>query len=112
MARCAVSSSRQGGSEERDQGYPGTLYARATYTLTDDNALTIDYSAITDAPTPVNLTQHAYFNLAGHDAGTVLDHEVMIRASRFTAVDATLIPTGEIRDVRGSPFDFTIPCIS
>jgi aldose 1-epimerase len=94
-------------SEERDQGYPGTLYARATYTLTDDNALTIDYSAITDAPTPVNLTQHAYFNLAGHDAGTVLDHEVMIRASRFTAVDATLIPTGEIRDVRGSPFDFT-----
>jgi len=94
-------------SEERDQGYPGTLYARATYTLTDDNALTIDYSAIADAPTPVNLTQHAYFNLAGHDAGTVLDHELMIRASRFTPVDATLIPTGEIRDVRGSPFDFT-----
>jgi aldose 1-epimerase len=92
-----------------DQGYPGTLYARVTYTLTDDNALTVDYSAITDAPTVVNLTQHTYFNLAGHDAGDILDHEVMIAASRFTPVDAALIPTGEMRDVRGSAFDFTTP---
>jgi aldose 1-epimerase len=92
-----------------DQGYPGTLYARATYTLTDDNALTVDYSAITDEPTPINLTQHAYFNLAGHDAGSIADHELMIPASRFTPVDRHLIPTGEIRDVRGSPFDFTTP---
>jgi aldose 1-epimerase len=90
-----------------DEGYPGTLYVRATYTLTDDNSLTIDYSAITDAPTIVNLTQHLYFNLAGHDAGDILDHELMIPASRYTPVDGTLIPTGEVRDVAGSPFDFT-----
>lgn len=94
-------------SPRDDQEYPGTLYARVTYTLTDENALTIDYSAITDAPTIVNLTQHLYFNLAGHDAGDILDHELMIVASQYTPVDATLIPTGEIRDVRGSPFDFT-----
>jgi aldose 1-epimerase len=92
-----------------DQGYPGTLHARVTYTLSDDNALSIDYSAITDAPTIVNLTQHMYFNLAGHDAGDILDHELMIAASRYTPMDAMLIPTGEIRDVRGSPFDFTTP---
>ena len=92
-----------------DQGYPGTLYARVTYTLTDDNALALDYSAITDSPTIVNLTQHLYFNLAGHDAGDILDHEMMIAASRYTPVDAALIPTGELRDVRGSPFDFTTP---
>lgn len=96
-------------SRAGDQGYPGTLYARATYTLTDDNALTVEYSAITDEPTLVNLTQHAYFNLAGHDAGSIGDHELMIAASRFTPVDSDLIPTGEIRDVRGSPFDFMTP---
>jgi aldose 1-epimerase len=92
-----------------DQGYPGTLYARATYTLADDNALTVEYSAITDEPTPINLTQHVYFNLAGQDAGSILDHELMIAASRFTPVDARLIPTGELRDVHGTPFDFTTP---
>lgn len=92
-----------------DQGYPGTLFARATYTLTDDNALTVEYSAITDEPTVINLTQHAYFNLAGQDAGSIVDHELMIAASRFTPVHRDLIPTGEIRDVRGSPFDFTTP---
>jgi aldose 1-epimerase len=92
-----------------DQGYPGTLHARVTYTLTDDNALTIDYSAITDRPTVVNLTQHLYFNLAGHDAGDILDHELTLVASRYTPVDATLIPTGELREVRSSPFDFTAP---
>jgi aldose 1-epimerase len=92
-----------------DQGYPGTLYARVTYTLTDDSALTIAYSAITDEPTVVNLTQHLYFNLAGHDAGDILDHEVTLAASRYTPVDTTLIPTGEIRSVQSSPFDFTAP---
>lgn len=92
-----------------DQGYPGTVNARVTYTLTDDNALSVDYSAIADAPTPINLTQHAYFNLAGHDAGDVLEHELMIAASRFTPVNSSVIPTGELRDVRGSPFDFTSP---
>lgn len=90
-----------------DQGYPGTLYARVTYTLGEDNTLTFDYSAITDAPTPVNLTQHSYVNLAGHDAGTILDHELIIDAPQFTPVDTTLIPTGELRDVAGTPFDFT-----
>jgi aldose 1-epimerase len=80
-----------------------------TYTFGDDDALVVDYHAESDRDTPVNLTQHAYFNLAGHGAGDVLGHELTIAAPRFTPVDATLIPTGELRDVRGTPFDFTAP---
>jgi len=92
-----------------DEGYPGTLDTRATYTLTDAGELIIDYHAVTDAPTPVNLTHHGYFNLAGHDAGDVLDHVLTIDAERFTPVDAALIPTGELRPVEGTPFDFREP---
>ncbi|HEX6048116.1 MAG TPA: aldose epimerase family protein [Gemmatimonadaceae bacterium] len=90
-----------------DEGYPGTLTVTVTYTLNGDNELAVDYQATTDEPTPVNLTQHSYFNLGGHDAGDILGHELTLGASRFTPVDANLIPTGELRDVRGTPFDFT-----
>src|SRR5690606_16388380 len=89
-----------------DQGYPGTLQARVTYTLTDTNELIFDYHATTDAATPVNLTQHTYFNLAGDGSGSILNHEMMLNASRFTPVDSSLIPTGELRSVEGTPFDF------
>ncbi|MBW3553743.1 MAG: galactose mutarotase [Gemmatimonadetes bacterium] len=96
-------------SPSAEEGYPGTLEATVTYTLTDDNELIFDYHAVTDQPTPVNLTQHSYFNLAGHGAGDILDHVVTIDAERFTPVDSTLIPTGELRPVEGTPFDFTEP---
>jgi aldose 1-epimerase len=92
-----------------DEGYPGTLTARVTYALTPAGALRIDFFATTDAPTPVNLTQHSYFNLAGTGVGDILDHELEVAASRFTPVDAQLIPTGELRPVQGTPFDFTTP---
>ena len=96
-------------SDAGDQGFPGTLHARVTYTVTDDNELVVDYSAIADAATPVNLTQHVYFNLAGHDAGDVLDHELTLNASHFMPVDAALLPDGPMRSVHGTPFDFTAP---
>ena len=96
-------------SDAGDQGFPGTLDARVTYALTDDNELIVDYCATTDAPTPVNLTQHAYFNLAGHDAGDVLDHELTLNASHFMPVGAALLPAGPMRSVSGTPFDFTAP---
>ena len=92
-----------------DEGYPGTLNVSVMMTLGADNSLTFDYAAITDEPTPVNLTQHSYFNLAGHAAGDVRGHELMIAASRYTPVDPTLIPTGELRDVAGTAFDFRSP---
>ncbi|GIV60379.1 MAG: aldose 1-epimerase [Rhodothermaceae bacterium] len=94
-------------SPHGDQGYPGTLQVRVTYTLTDDNALCLDYFAETDAPTPVSLTQHLYFNLAGR--GSILEHELQLLADHFTPTDATQIPTGAIRPVSGTPFDFTVP---
>lgn len=91
-----------------DQGYPGTLTATTTYSLDDHGALTIDYSATTDAPTIVNLTNHALFNLAGEGApGGVLTHRLTVPAHRFTPVNNALIPTGELRSVTGSPFDLT-----
>jgi len=92
-----------------DEGYPGTMSASVIITLTPDNALIFDYAAVADEPTPVNLTHHGYFNLGGHDSGDVRAHELTIAASRFTPVDAGLIPTGELRDVSGTPFDFREP---
>ena len=92
-----------------EEGYPGTLQARVTYTLNDNDELIFDYYATTDEATPVNLTQHSYFNLAGVGESNILDHQVMINADEFTPVDSTLIPTGEVRGVEGTPFDFTEP---
>ena len=96
-------------SPDGEMGYPGTLQATVTYTLTDDDELIFDYHATTDKATPVNLTQHSYFNLSGAGNGDILGEEMMINASSFTPVDATLIPTGEIRSVEGTPFDFRTP---
>lgn len=96
-------------SLDGDSGYPGTLVTRVTYTLDDDGTFRVDYSAVTDAPTVVNLTQHTYFNLGGHDRGSVLDHELTVHATYFLPVDRTSIPTGALRGVIGTPFDFTKP---
>lgn len=93
-------------SPDGDEGFPGELSVRVTYTLTDKNELVIDYRASTDGPTVVNLTHHSYFNLAGHAAGDVLKHQLMIAADRYTPVDQDLIPTGELAGVAGTPFDF------
>jgi aldose 1-epimerase len=96
-------------SRDGEEGYPGTLSVRVTYTLNDRDELSIAYEATTDKTTVVNLTQHTYFNLAGQGARDVLGHQLTLDATRYTPVDATLIPTGELAPVEGTPFDFRRP---
>lgn len=96
-------------SKDGEEGYPGNLKVRVIYTVTENNELKIDYDAVSDKDTVINLTNHSYFNLAGHASGSVLDHKVMINADRFTVIDSNSIPTGELRYVKGTPMDFTKP---
>ncbi|MBC9797102.1 aldose epimerase family protein [Sinomicrobium weinanense] len=94
-------------SPDMEEGFPGNLEVRVTYSVTADNSLKMEYEATTDNPTPVNLTNHAFFNLNGEGSGSVLQHRVKFYADKFTPVDEGLIPTGELRSVKGTPFDFT-----
>ncbi len=94
---------------DMEEGFPGNVIAEVVYTWTDNDEIILDYKVTTDKKTIVNITNHAYFNLHGAGVGDILDHEAVIKASSFTPVDSTLIPTGEIRPVEGTPFDFRVP---
>ena len=94
-------------SKDGEEGYPGNLKVDVRYTLTDDNELKIEYTATTDKPTPINLTNHSYFNLTGDPTNNILDETLMIAADKYNPVDSTAIPTGELKAVKGTPFDFT-----
>jgi aldose 1-epimerase len=113
QAQALPSSSRQAAvqfsylSKDGEDGLPGNVSVKVTCTLTDENELRLDYEATTDKPTPINLTSHAYFNLAG--GGSVLDHELWLAAARYTPADDNQIPTGDIAAVKGTPLDFTTP---
>lgn len=96
-------------SKDGEQGYPGDLDVKVTFSVTEDNGLRIQYDATTDKPTPVNLTNHSYFNLTGDPSTPILNHELTINADAYTPVNDELIPTGEIKPVEGTPFDFTQP---
>lgn len=96
-------------SPDKEEGFPGQLTTHIRFTVTNDQALDIQYEAVTDQPTPVNLTNHAFFNLNGEGAGTINQHTLQLFASAYTPVDSTLIPTGKIEPVTGTPFDFTNP---
>lgn len=96
-------------SPDGDQGYPGTVHAQVTYTLTDDDDLRVEYHATTDKPTPINLSQHSYFNLTGDARRDVLGHVLTLDADSYTPVDSALIPTGQLAPVTGTPFDFHAP---
>jgi len=96
-------------SKDGEEGYPGNLKVTVKYTLTDADELKIEYTATADKATPINLTNHSYFNLSGNPSNTILDEEIQINADRFTPVSADLIPTGELKAVKGTPFDLTKP---
>ncbi len=96
-------------SKDGEEGYPGTLHVNVTYWLTDKNEWFVDYKVTTDKTTPVNLTQHSYFNLKGEGKGDILEHQLTLHASKFTPVTEAMIPTGELHTVKATPFDFTSP---